>query len=143
MKIVEECCNDCEVCQEYRKAPLRPAVGLPLADKFNEVVCMDLKEYHHNSIWILHFIDAATRYSAAVLIKSKKREVVVGQIFRIWIAYFGCPRKFFSDNGGEFANEVMREMNEKLGVDTTTTAAESPFSNGIAERHNAILFEAF
>ena len=36
----------------------------------------------------------------------------------------------------------MREMNEKLGVETVTTAAESPFSNGICERHNAILFES-
>ena len=32
-------------------------------------------------------------------------------------------------------------MNEKLGVETVTTAAESPFSNGICERHNAILFK--
>ena len=76
-----------------------------------------------------------------VLIKTKKKDVVVAQIFKIWISYFGSPRKFFSDNAGEFANEVLREMNEKLGVETVTTAAESPFSNGICERHNAILFE--
>ena len=36
----------------------------------------------------------------------------------------------------------MREMTEKLGIETLTTAAESPFSNGIVERHNAILYEA-
>ena len=29
-------------------------------------------------------------------------------------------------------------MNEKLNVETTTTAAESLFSNGIVERHNLI-----
>ena len=33
-------------------------------------------------------------------------------------------------------------MNEKLNVETATTAAESPFSNGIVERHNLILAEA-
>ena len=140
-KYVEECCNQCELCQKYRKAPLRPAVGLPLAEKFNEVVCMDLKEFEHNKTWILHIIDAATRYSAACLVKSKRKDVIVSHIFSIWIAYFGAPRKFLSDNGGEFANEVMKEMNEKLGVETMTTAAESPFSNGIVERHNAILYE--
>ena len=36
----------------------------------------------------------------------------------------------------------MREMNEKLGIETVITAAESPFSNGIVERHNATLYEA-
>ena len=36
----------------------------------------------------------------------------------------------------------MREMNEKLNIESTTTAAESPFSNDIVERHNLILSEA-
>ena len=34
-------------------------------------------------------------------------------------------------------------MCEKLGIDAKTTAGESPFSNGIVERHNKIIFEAF
>ena len=38
--------------------------------------------------------------------------------------------------------EVIREMNEKLGIGTKTTLAESPFSNGIVERHSTILYEA-
>ena len=33
-------------------------------------------------------------------------------------------------------------MNEKLGIETATTAAEAPFSNGIVERQNVTLFEA-
>ena len=51
--------------------------------------------------------------------------------------------QFLSDNGGEFSNDTLREMNEKLNVETKTTAGESPFSNGIEERHNKVLFEAF
>ena len=31
----------------------------------------DLKEYVHNESWILHLIDAATRYSAACMINTK------------------------------------------------------------------------
>ena len=60
----------------------------------------------------------------------------------MWIAYFGTPLKFLSDNGGEFGNDVFREMNEKLNVQTLITAAESPFSNSTVERHNGILYEA-
>ena len=48
-----------------------------------------------------------------------------------------------SDNGGEFSNESYRQMNEKLNVLTQTTAVESPFSNGMVERHNLILSETF
>ena len=103
---------------------------------------MDLKEFEHNRTWILHIIDSATRYSAACIIKTKKKEVVVSRIFQVWISYFGAPKKFLTDNGGEFANQVLIEMNEKLGVETATTAGESPWSNGIVERHNATLYEA-
>ena len=38
--------------------------------------------------------------------------------------------------------ERFREMNEKFNVETATTPAESPFSNGIVEQHNFILAEA-
>ena len=44
-----------------------------------------------------------------------------------------------SDNGGEFANSDFMDMCEQLNIIPLTTAAESPWSNGINERHNAIL----
>ena len=46
-----------------------------------------------------------------------------------------------SDNGGEFANGVYEEVAEKLGIEIVRPPAESPFSNGIVERHNKILHE--
>ena len=142
LKMIEKCCDACEVCLKYKRPPLGPIVGLPLSSVFNEVICMDLKEYVHNRIWILHIIDSATRYSAACLVGSKKQDVIIGCVYRIWICYFGPPRKILTDNGGEFSNDSFREMNEKLNVETITTAAESPFSNGIVERHNLVLSEA-
>ena len=142
LKMIEEWCDSCEICQKYKRAPLRPVVGLPLADRFNQVVCMDLKEYIHNKVWILHLIDGATRYSAASLITTKHQDEILRNIYLMWISYFGYPRKFMSDNGGEFSNEKFREMNEKLNIETATTAAESPFSNGMVERHNLVLAEA-
>ena len=141
MKAVEKCCEECQFCQKYRKPKPKPIVGLPKAEKFNEVVSMDLKEVEKGKIWILHLVDSCTRYTATALIKSKRKEVIVKKIFKIWLAYFGAPLKFHSDNGGEFANETFREMNEKMGIETSTTPAESPFSNGVVERNNAMLYE--
>ena len=59
----------------------------------------------------------------------------------MWISYFGPPNRFMSDNGGEFNNSAYRSMNEQLNVITCTTPAESPFSNGIVERHNLVVYE--
>ena len=139
---IEKCCQNCEFCRKY-KAPLpRPVVGFPMAEEFNQVVCMDLKEVKKGKLWILHLVDAATRYTNAVLINTKRKEVVVNEIFQNWIKYFGSPVRFHSDNGGEFANETFTDMTEMIGVEISTTPAEAPFSNGIVERANKILYES-
>ena len=59
------------------------------------------------------------------------------------ITYFDVPHKFLSDNGGEFSNESYRQMNKNLNLLTLTIAVESPFNNGMIERHNSILSENF
>ena len=80
---IQEVCDECEICEKYKQAPLRPIVSLPLATAFNEVVCLDLKEFKHNKVWILHLIDASTRYTAARLITTKKKEEIVRKLFEM------------------------------------------------------------
>ena len=84
-------------------------------------------------------IDHATRYSVSCVIHSKKKEVIIRNIFKHWISIFGHPKKFLVDNGGEFCNEEMITLSENFNIRICTTAAESPWSNGLVERHNAIL----
>ena len=50
---------------------------------------------------------------------------------------FGAPRRFLADNGGEFANDLYREMCENLNIEVLNTGAESPWSNGLVERNHA------
>lgn len=107
----------CNIFLKFRCPPLCSIVGLLLANKFNQLVYMDLKEYMHNESQILHLIDAATRYSAASIVKTKKY-TILENIYCIWIAYFGCSHKFLIDNGGAFSNDNYRQMNEKLHVET-------------------------
>ena len=134
-------CKTCNICVAYKAAPLKPVVSLPLANKFNQVVCLDLKEYVHNKVWILHMIDAATRYSQARLITTKRKEEISKQIFEMWISFFGVPSTLMSDNGGEFVNNLYTEVSQKLGIRMVMPPAESPFSNGIVERHNKVIYE--
>ena len=44
-----------------------------------------------------------------------------------------------ADNGGEFSNAEYVEMCEKFNIESQQSAAESPFSNGMVERHHQVL----
>ena len=112
---------------------------MSLAEEFNEVAAMDLKIFE--SSIILHLVDHVTRFSAAAVLKSKDRNETIKHLLRTWINIFGAPSKFFSDNGGEFSNEDYNEMCDSYNITIKKTVAESPFSNGLMERHNAILKE--
>ena len=138
LNIIEEVTNACDTCQKLHKAPNRPAVGFPLASEFNETVALDLKQLKHG-IYILHLIDHATRYSSGCIIRNKNKETIVDGIMLYWVKWFGAPHKFLWDNGGEFVNDEVVELAEKCNINIKTTAAESPWSNGLCERHNAVI----
>ncbi len=52
---IREVTSQCDICIRNRKAPLRPAVGFPLATQFNEMVAIDLKSRGQDG-YILHII---------------------------------------------------------------------------------------
>jgi hypothetical protein len=108
-----------------------------MATAFNETVALDLKIYR--SGYMLHLIDHATRFSQACLIKNKQSGTIVKAILKFWIGIFGSPHQFLSDNGGEFVNAEFNELAEKFNIKVLTTAAESPWSNGLCEKHNGII----
>ena len=129
--------TECQVCQLYKKTPPQPIVGFPMATAFQECVAMYLKFYRAKSLF--HLIDHATRLSASTFVPSKEPNVIINVIFKSWIQIFGATKKFLTDNGGEFANEEFLEMCEAMNITVKVTAAESPFSNGLVERHNFII----
>ena len=98
---------------------------------------MDIK-YCENHL-VLHLIDHATRFSSAAIIRSKHKDTIISKVFQIWIFIFGPPKQILTDNGGEFTSDDFREMGEKFNTTIKTIAAESPWSNRINERHNAII----
>ena len=137
--LINEIGEKCTVCLKYKKVQLKPVVGFSLSQHFNDVISMDLKEI--NGFRISHLIDHATRYSAATIVKSKskQKEEIIKAIFKIWITLFGPPNEILSDNGGEFDSDLLRDLPDLLNVFIRTTPGESPRSNGISEKYNAIL----
>ena len=133
--------KSCDTCSRYMKARSRPVVSLPIASDVNDCMALDLKflTINERNYTILHMIDVFSRFSAATLVKSKHAAVIVDAILKHWVAIFGAPHTILSDNGGEFNNDLLQDVAELLGSKIATTAAESPWSNGIVERHNAVI----
>ena len=130
--------NDCRVCQKLSKSIARPKLALRKSHSFNEVVALDIKFI--DQIPILHLIDHATRYSMACRIRNKRAETIVEAIMNHWIRIFGSPSQYFiTDNGGEFVNGEVRELCAKFNFKLETTGAEASWSNGLVERHHAII----
>ena len=105
LELIQDVCDSCFICLSFWKPPLQPIGGLTLGNRINDTVYLDLKGCGHNQYWILHLIDTSTRYSAVRLIKTKRSEKIIRNIFLMWISYFGHPKYFLNDNGGEFNNE--------------------------------------
>ena len=134
---VEEISAKCDICKRYKRVRPRPVVSMPIATTFNGTLAMDLKTLHGKLLFVM--VDLCTRYCVARVIPNKTANTVAETIFNSWICYFGAPRQIFSDNGGEFNNDLMRILGDFYNIRMTCTAAESPWSNGACERLNAIL----
>lgn len=128
--------STCELCKMYAKTPPRPVVALPMAHEFNEKVAMDLKQYE--GLWILHMIDMWSRYTVSIFIKRKRPKDVIDGMMRHWVGVFGVMGALFTDNGGEFNSDEMREVASILNIRVCTTAGMSPFQNGLCERVHAV-----
>ena len=135
---LSEIYDKCELCKVYKKTPSRPAVALPMATRFNQKVCMDLKKWGDK--WILHLIDMFSRLSISTFISRKRPSDDIDKIMTCWVgAGFGVMEAILTDNGGEFNADEIREVASILNVEVLTTAAYSPFQNGLCERNHAVV----
>lgn len=135
-KAVNKVSDNCDICMKYKKTS-RPVVSVPMATVFNEMVAMDLKAFRGG--YFLVMVDVATRFCAAKLIRNKLPATIINGLFTSWICVFGAPKKILSDNGGEFNNTELRDLGEAFNIRVMATAAESPWSNGVCERMNAVI----
>ena len=122
----------------YHKTPPRPVVAMPMASCFNQKMCMDLKKWEDK--WILHMIDMFSRLTISVFIDRKTPSEVLQKLLQNWIgAGYGVMSAILVDNGGEFNSGEIWEASSMLNVEICTTAAESPFQNGLCERNHSVV----
>ena len=136
-QIITKIIEGCEGCIKRKRNPDRPTVAMPMASEFNQKVAIDLSFFQ--GIPILHMIDMYSRLTISVSLNRKKPSEVIDKILGKWVAYFGVPLAILNDNGGEFTAEEICEMKAILNIVDLTTAAESPWQNGICEKNHALV----
>jgi hypothetical protein len=115
---------------------------MPQARFFNDRVAMDLKQWKNvktgSSLWILHMIDMWSRLTISCFLDRKTPKAVLEKLMTKWIGVFGVMNSVMTDNGGEFNSDETREVSSILNIEVCTSAAESPFQNGLCERVHAV-----
>ena len=79
-------------------------------------------------------IDLATHYCHGGWIKNKIPCEIIRVFVERWLGIFGAPQRVLSNNGLEFQNNEMKKLAERFQIEMLSTAAESPWSNGVCER---------
>ena len=118
MNILNKVHSECESCRVFTKTPPRSFVALPMGKFFNDIVCVDLKQW--NGGYILHMIDMWSRYTVSTFIRRKLPQVIIDSIMTRWVGIFGTMRGIMSDNGGEFNNEEMRDPGCGFNIERQT-----------------------
>ena len=132
----------CATCFIHAKSKPRPKVAPPMAHDLNETVCMDLKVWPKYNVIILYIIDVFTRFTQAYIIPDKSADSIIQPFLNLWILNnFGAPKNVIFDNGPEFTNAKMRDLCKNFNIRMFTTAAYSPYQNGLCERNHHLVDE--
>ena len=75
-----------------------------------------------------------SRHTISVFKNRKRSSEVINALMQKWVGIFGVMGSIMTDDGGEFSSDEMREVMSILNVRVITTAAESPFEDGLCER---------
>ena len=133
----------CLRCQEAkgRKPAPSPLKNLPLCEEPNERIHADLfgplkSRSAEGNCYILVITDAFSKYAELVALPDKKAETVAKAIFERWVCRFSVPRMIVTDNGKEFANEMLEDLCKFMGIKQNKTTPYHPQSNSSAESYN-------
>jgi transposase InsO family protein len=117
---------------QQHQSPTRPF-------QFMAVDLLSMPESSGGNKYAMVLIDYFSRYVIVVPLKEKSAAVVVKAIMDKVILVYGRPEKLLSDNGGEFDNELMRQVCEGVGIKKVYTTPYRPQSDGMVERFNRTL----
>ena len=117
------------------QAPLLPIItSSPL-----EVVGVDFLHLEKSSggfEYMLLLTDHFIRYTQTYPTKNKAAKTASNHLYNDFIPRFGIPSKILHDQGGEFENDLFKNLANLLGIQNLRTTPYHPQTNGLTERMN-------
>lgn len=109
----------CIHCEKKSSNPKRGLVSKPILHKaFNSRAQMDLIDMQSQSFndfrYIMNYQDHLTKFVILRPLKTKRAEEIAFNLMDIY-TIFGAPAILHSDNGREFVNKIITELNEMWG----------------------------
>ena len=134
----------CSACERYRKPKTAAPAALPQASHFNEKLQADVMwiKLDKDKIPVVHFIDLATKYQAAAVVKAEKASNYQKALERGWFRHFGMPKELITDEGRGWLHEDMIDFLAELNILHTVAPGEAHTRLGAVERRHQVLRKA-
>jgi hypothetical protein len=133
-KLVKDILSDCKFCL-YCREPYHPErSSIPMPRRPMDLIMADfLQPEKINQPAFIVFRDRFSGYTEGRAIE-KMDQFEVRQLLIEWIARFGPPSVFKTDNGEAFNSDLMRRLYAKYHIRHVNSPGYEPKSNGAVER---------
>ena len=141
-KDVENFVKNCETCQRTkicRKNLNNPLVITETPRTPFERINIDLFEFPTRN-YALTIRDELTKFTQAYAVPDKSAKSVVNTLL-LYFQHYGTPLRIHCDYGGEFDNNLLKDLCSLYDIKLTYSSVGHPQSNGSIERFHATLAE--
>lgn len=142
-KQIDDLTKQCIVCAENAGKPRRFKITVGTSDlRFNHTVAVDIMFIQSRAV--LHVVDEATHFCAALFLTSHKSSDVWQALLRCWNRlYLGPPDFLRVDQGSNFVSKEFLDLSEAEGITVLQAPIESPSTMSHVERYHAPLRAAY